>query len=190
MASAIKWDNQQSVLNAVRAWPAVFRDEITIALRISADLIVGQVKLKTPVGTGEGGGNLQASIQPEARPMATPYGWVMYYGSASPYVKPIEYGRKPGSRPPPLAPIARWVWLHRQYFDSLADATGEDDPQVLLLASRIARNIGLHGFKSAPDGPGKGWGMFAKGIKAATPDVRHVFSLCRQRITARCNAGA
>lgn len=187
MAGAtIEWTNKASVLAAVAKWPAIFAQEIMDYLRLAALLAIAETKPRTPIGTGESGGNLVNSIT-MGEPWATNKGWKIAYGSPLAHAAVIERGRGAGKTPPPEAPIARWLWIKRRHFDSLSGIDGPDDPALLRLARIIAINIGRRGFATAPDGPGKGWGMFDKGL-AATKDARMALLVqTRNRIVQRCN---
>jgi hypothetical protein len=179
----IEWTNKDAVMAAVDRWPQIFEEEITSTLRLAAELLRSTTVELTPVGGGSGPhGHLSNSIQ-VGEPQPHPHGWKIEYGSPAEYGEVIEYGRKPGSRMPPIDAIAVWVWERRNLFSGINSP--EDAKKI---AFPIARNIGKKGFSSAPDGKGKGWGMFEKSKEQNTDKIQRLMDACRDRISRRCEA--
>jgi hypothetical protein len=182
----INWQNESSVLRAFAAYPGIFDAEIRHALELCANLLVGAVREKTPSSDGT-----LASLIDYSPVQRTATGYQVDIGDPTEYGEAIEYGRKPGSRMPPVFALTnnfeqldQWVWSHRQYFDDVEDET--DAAQVAYL---IARKIASRGFASAPDGPGKGWGMYAKAAAAggaAEQQTIQVMEAARARIARLC----
>ena len=186
MGLTINWQNESSVLRAFAQFPGIFDAEIRTALEIAASVVVGAVREKTPSSDG-----VLASLIDHSPVQRTATGYQVDIGDPTEYGEAIEYGRKPGSKMPPVFALTnnfeqldQWVWAHRQYFDGVEDET--DAAQVAYL---IARKIASRGFASAPDGPGKGWGMYAKAAAAggaAETQVEQILEAARTRIARRC----
>ena len=180
------WTNQASVLAALESFPDIFEDELKHALEVAADILVGAVREAAPSSSGT-----LASLINHQGVDRTTMGYNVKIGDPTEYGEAIEYGRHPGSKMPPVFALTgnfeqldQWVWSHRQYFDDVE--TEEDASEIAyLIALKIARN----GFASAPDGPGKGWGMYSKAADPngdAVRQVMQVLAAARRNIEARC----
>lgn len=179
--ATIDWTNKASVLSAVESWLDIFAEEIQDGLKLAAEILVGEAQTNTPEGTGAGPtGHLANSIQ-AGEPAPAPTGWYIQWGTPAEYGEVIECGRTPGSRMPPVRAIAAWVWGKRYEFDDV-----ETEEDAMEIAFRIAKSIAAKGFTTAPDGPGKGWGMFEKAIAAGEPKIAGIMDMVRGRIEARC----
>lgn len=177
----ITWENRDSVLAAWRRAPAIFREEFTNAVEGMAAILVGQVKERFPSNDGISAGTVDQSAV-----MPSPGGLIVQIGDSCAFGEVLELGRTPGSKPPPSKDLIPWVWSHRDYFDI------ETEAQAKGFAWVIARNIGRRGFKSAPDGEGKGWGMYKKAAdrrRAHWLQIGAVMARARDRITQRMNGG-
>lgn len=176
----INFKNRAEVTAAVRKWPDVFQDEITLALSIMGDVVKAHVVARTPVYLGALAGGVYVTD-----PSPTPQGWHVGVGDDSPYGEVIEKGRSPNSKPPPLRAIIEWVWLHRRYWP---DANIETEEDCVGIALRVRAKIGKRGFSSAPDGPGKGWGMYEKARVSSRGECELVLAAARNRIESRLNS--
>lgn len=177
----IQWENRDSVLAAWRRAPTIFREEFVAAVEGMGEILVGAVKQRFPSSDGV---SVATVTRTDAIP--TPGGVVVHIGDSCPFGEVLELGRSPGSAPPPSADLIPWVYSHRDYFgiETEEDAAG--------LAFVIARNIGRHGFKSAPDGPGRGWGMYRKAAdqrRVHWQQIGAILARARTRITDRMNGG-
>jgi len=172
----IEWTNRASVMSGLDRYPEIFREEFTHALELSAELIIGATVTGTPVSDGILAGSIHHM---GAYPIAE--GYAIGIGDNVEYGEVIEYGRRPGSRMPPSEALLPWVWAHRQYF---SDVETEEDAKGIAFV--VARKIATSGFSSAPDGPGKGWGMYEKAMAAQGPATEAIFRKARDRIEARC----
>jgi len=136
------------------------------------ELIVQEVKAEvvqlTPKGVG-GSAGLIGSIFSEARKL--PNGVQGIVGSPLEYAEVIEYGRKPGSKMPPLEPIA--LWAQRKL--------GLDFHEAQEIAFGIARNIAKFGFLTHP----KGARMFEQGYQNAEPAINQLVSMIPAEILRR-----
>lgn len=180
MGKAIDWADRATVLAAVQAYPAIVAEEIRAAMSIAGDLVVAAVIDKSPVSDGTFTSSISAS-----EPLAGPYGWTVDVGDNCNYGEVLEYGRKPGSRMPPVSALTPWVWSHRRYFPGV-----ETEAQAEGVALNIARKIAARGF--APPHQ-DGWKMYQQAADDSGPaakQVRSVFKAARNRIVRRCDKGA
>jgi hypothetical protein len=181
----IDWSNEKQVRAAVKRFPEIFEVEIRRGLVGMSDLLVGTIVELTPSGVGDGAwGHLSNSIQ-GGEPVRTQQGWKVEIGSPAEYVDVIEHGRTPGATPPPVDPIAKWVWGRRYLFPEVK--TEED---ALKIAYPIAKAIGKRGFASAAQGQGKGWGMFAEAVKKDMTQINQLAAAIRERIAMLCTKAA
>lgn len=112
---------------------------------------------RTPQGVGGTRTGLAASIFSEVREQGTRITTIT--GTNKPHAMPVEFGRRPGQRPPPVNALLDWVGLR----------FGISDPKRQRnLAFRIARAIGKRGTRSMRNSP-SGERMFEKGLSAAEP---------------------
>ena len=186
MGLTINWQNEGSVLRAFAQFPGIFDAEIRTALEIAASVVVGAVRENTPSGDGT-----LSSLIDHSPVQRSTTGYQVDIGDPTEYGETIEYGRKPGSRMPPVFALTnnfeqldQWVWAHRQYFDDI-----EDEADAASVAYLIARKIATRGFANPPDGPGKGWGMYQKAAAAggaAERQVEQIMESARGRIARRC----
>ena len=180
----IRWENQRSVLRAVDQFEDIFYQEFSDALMLIGELYVTEIVSHTPVGGGSGpDGHLATSFQ-VGLPVNTAAGMRTHIGSPAEHGEVIDQGRAPGSTPPPVDAIAVWVWDVRHRFPEVQ--TEEDARRI---AFPIARAIGRHGFSTAADGPGLGWGMIAKALASDLEAVGQVLEVAKERIEMRCSRG-
>jgi hypothetical protein len=112
---------------------------------------------RTPRGVGGTRTGLAASIFSEVREQGTRITTIT--GTNKAHAMPVEFGRRPGQRPPPVNALLDWVGLR----------FGISDPkQQRSLAFRIARAIGKRGTRSMRNSP-SGERMFEQGLAAAEP---------------------
>jgi len=154
----IKWEDKEALLSTIRKFPDVFAEGFQAILIAVVEVANSKASELAPVGGGGGPGGHLANSFGHGEPYPTTTGWAIDFGTPVEYGEVIENGRSPGSTPPPIREIAQWIWETRYRFPSVKT---EDD--AIALAYPIARSIGKKGFSTAPDGPGKGWGMLAKG---------------------------
>ncbi len=122
---------------------------------------VGQV---TPEGVGGARSGLKASIFSEVRENGTRITTIT--GTNKAYAMPVEFGRRPGQKPPPVNVLLDWVGLR----------FGISDPkQQRSLAFRIARAIGQRGTRAYRENSPPGERMFASGYAAALPNIIRAF---------------
>lgn len=186
MASAtglsIVFKNRETVRAAFKRFPSIFQEEFINALELAAMILVARTAELAPKGTGEGGGNLYASIAHD-QPVAQAGSWRVAYGTPKAHAEAIEYGRKPGSTPPPVMEIARWVWIKRANFDGV-----ETEEDAMSLAFAISKSIGKRGFKSGPKTAANGgtaWGMFEQAKHDKMDEVKAAMQGARRRIARR-----
>lgn len=157
-----------SLAKLERAWrqaPELVVDEMTTSVWESSLLVEREVRERTPIGVG-GGGGLAGSIgarEPEVLGDEV----IGTVGTALRYAIPVEIGRRPGQRQPPLAPLADWAV--QKLGVSHAEAAG--------VAFAIARKIGKRGTEGAH--------MFRDGARAAEAEVGRIFAAGAERVVAR-----
>ncbi len=117
------------------------------AMALIVNEFQNEVIMGTPAGVG-GAAGLRGSIFGET--VKNKNGITGIVGSPLEYADVIEYGRKPGSRIPPIQPIALWA----------EKKLGLSRQQAIQAAFPIARKIAIFGFKTWPNGARmfeKGW---------------------------------
>ncbi len=161
------------VVEEYEHFPAAIRAVMTVAMEKSLQLVEGQVKIRTP----ENLGTLRASMNHEIiRPFPNLVGSV---GTPLPYGIVIEKGRKPGSRMPPVAAIALWLWRKKI----------QTDPSELEShAWAVAKNIAKKGFSPEHDVGPTGAKMFKEGLEASEPGVKAIFDDHIRRLTKSLSA--
>lgn len=96
-------------------------------------------------------------------------------GTPRPHALPIEYGRTPGAKGPPIGPILLWVrrkGLARKGSPTLQRISRRSlESQERSIAYVIARSIHLYGFAPPHE---KGWRMFEKGFEAVRPQIDRI----------------
>lgn len=127
-----------------RAEKAVHKAATALSMRA---LTIVQDAVRTappanPAGKGSGGavntGRFLAAWEAAPAQQGGSFGVLIQVpNSKAPYAAVIEYGRTPGSRPPPVEPIARWA--QRRLSLPYEQARG--------IAFGIARSIGRRGLK-------------------------------------------
>ena len=155
-----------------RAWreaPELVVDEMTASVWEASLLVEREVRERTPVGVG-GGGGLAGSIAAR-EPEVLADNVIGTVGTALRYAIPVEIGRRPGQRQPPLAPLADWA----------VQKLGVSHEEARGVAFAIARKIGKRGTEGAH--------MFRDGAKAAEAEVERIFVAGAERVVARL-AGA
>lgn len=178
----IDWKNRESVLAAVKRYPAIFYDEYRVGLMAMGDLLVASVVEKTPVGGGSSPtGHLSNSIQ-AGEPKPSRNGMAIQIGTPAEYAEVIEHGRTPGQQMPPVEDIAVWVWERKHLFGD--DVKTEKD--AMRIAYPIALSIARNGFKTAAEGEGQGWGMFGRAMKEDMAQLEAMGDEMKERIERRC----
>ncbi len=156
-----------------RAWrdaPEVVHPEVERAMWEALLLTEREVRERTPIGVG-GGGGLAGSIGARD-PRVTADGVVGEVGTSLRYAIPVELGRRPGQRPPPIEPLIDWV-----------EQLGLGPEESRGAAYAIARTIARRGTKGAH--------MFSEGFAAVEGEVEHIFGRARDRLAERlAEAGA
>lgn len=142
--------------------PRIIAEAKEQGLQVAGELVVTEIKKRTPVNTGA----LRASITFKGR---TPNRGVL----ASPlvYASVMEYGRRPGKFPP-SAPMQLWVKRQLRISDPAAIRS------IAFLISRKIARVGI-----------KGRQMFDKNIKAGWPRARRVMDNIVSRIISRRLSG-
>ncbi len=177
----IDWTNKQEVLIGLDRWPDIFADGFRSILSALGELAASKAAELAPVGAGSSPtGHLSNSIQ-SGEPYPYRTGWAVDFGTPAVYGAVIEYGRRPGSRMPPIQAIADWVWQTRHRFPEVQD---EDDARRI--AYPIAKAIAKKGFANAPDGPGKGWGMRRRGGEYAISKSDIIIEQGKAWISRKC----
>lgn len=149
-------------------YPAAYQREVVTVLDLVTRRLESAVAEKTPKGVG-GAAGLAGSIFGEVKALGSTITGVV--GTPFAYAKVIELGRKPGSKMPPIAPIA--LWAQRKL--------GLDEEMARGIAFGIARNIARRGFKGHPDG----WRMFEKTFNELEPWIGQMMATLPARIAAR-----
>ena len=154
-------------LNA--AWakaPDIVREEMTAAMWESEFLIEREVKEKTPVGVG-GGGGLRGSIAAQSPEISSDI-VLGVVGTSMAHAIPVEIGTKPHF--PPIQPLEDWV-IHK---------LGVAEKDAHGVAFLVARKIAARGTLAI--------GMFHRTFSANQAKVEQIFSGARQRIAERLMA--
>ena len=151
-----------------RAWrdaPELVVDEMTTSVWEASLLVEREVKERTPIGVG-GGGGLAGSIAARD-PIVIGEEVIGTVGTALRYAIPVELGRRPGQRQPPLAPLADWA----------VAKLGVSHDEAMGVAFAIARKIGKRGTTGAH--------MFRDGAKASQAEVERILGAGAERVVAR-----
>ena len=151
-----------------RAWrdaPELVVDEMTTSVWEASLLVEREVRERTPIGVG-GGGGLAGSIAAR-EPEVLGEEVIGSVGTALRYAIPVELGRRPGQRQPPLAPLADWA----------VAKLGVSHDEAMGVAFAIARKIAKRGTTGAH--------MFRDGAKATGPEVERIFIAGAERVVAR-----
>lgn len=127
-------------------------DRINATMIVGLDLIEEQIKLRTPVNIGA----LRGSIA-RGEPIRRGAALEGIVGTPLVYGLPVELGRRPGGKMPPVDAILFWVI--RKQLVSRAEAPD--------FAWAIAKKIARDGTEGAF--------MFQDGFKAATPHVERIW---------------
>ena len=154
-------------LNA--AWakaPDIVREEMTAAMWESEFLIEREVKEKTPVGVG-GGGGLRGSIAAQSPEVSSDI-VLGVVGTSMAHAIPVEIGTKPHF--PPIQPLEDWVIAK----------LGVPEKEAHGVAFLVARKIAARGTLAI--------GMFHRTFSANQAKVEQIFSGARQRIAERLTA--
>lgn len=145
---------------------AILAEELNVAMESSLQLLEGQVVARTPVDTGALRDSINHGID---APFPNLLGYV---GSPrDPYARVIEYGRTPGSRPPPVDAIR--LWVERKL--------NVPEEEVLGVAWLIAQHIGLYGFTTIPEGAR----MFEESTETSAPFINQIFRNAVQKTANR-----
>lgn len=156
----------QGAAELERAWrraPEIVAEEMTRAMWEAETLAEREVKERTPVGVG-GGGGLKGSIIAKM-PHVSPAGVLGVVGTPLNYAVPVELGTRPHM--PPIAPLRDWVEAR----------LGIPEERSYGVARAVAFKIKAHGTK--------GRHMFKEGFKAARPQIVRMFEAARRRIAER-----
>lgn len=160
--------NLETIRDLATRYPAAYRREVVTVMDLVVRRLEGAVVAKTPKGVG-GAAGLAGSIFGEVRTMGQTILGVV--GTPLEHGVVIEYGRRPGQKMPPLAPIE--LWARRKL--------GLDEEEAHSIAFGIARNIAKFGFLNHP----QGWGMFGKSLTELTPWIQQMLGTLPARIVAR-----
>lgn len=174
----ISWENRDSVLAAWRRAPAIFREEFTTMVEGMGEILVGAVKEFSPSNDGIFVGSVSRSGA-----IPSPGGLIVQIGDDCAFGEVLEFGRRAGSAPPPSKDLIPWVTSH-------FDVTEKEAKGIAYV---VARKIGRVGFSSAPDGEGKGWGMYKKAANRSRGHWRQIGALVantQKRIADRMNGSA
>ena len=154
-----------ALADAWRQAPEVVMEELEAAVLEGSLLVEREVRERTPIGVG-GGGGLAGSISArDPRRLADRV--IGEVGTSLRYAAPVELGRRAGKPPPPLDPIIDWV---RQKL-------GVPEADVQRAAQAVRWHIHRHGTQGAH--------MFRDGAAGAAPGVRAAYTAAAGRIAAR-----
>lgn len=148
--------------------------ELTVAMEGSLAFVQSQVEARTPVNFG----TLRASITHEIDtpfPDLTGYVATPKGSEADPYARVIEYGRKPGSKPPPVAAIQLWATRKLQI----------PEDEIEAVSRFIALAIGHRGFSPEWDVGPTGARMFEEGAAVSEPHIIQLFTNAVKRAVDR-----
>ncbi len=164
-------------------FPSISRSEIVKTLETVVQKLESDVQSKTPVGVG-GASGLKGSISGEVVDFGRIYTGRVATSLA--YAKAVEFGRQPGSTPPPVAPLA--LWIQRKS----PTGTGASLPlkQARGIAFYLSRKIGRRGFSPRGSVGPHGARMFEKSFKQNEPWVRSVLRSLPDSIIRRLKHGA
>lgn len=129
----------------------------------TTQLLEAYIGKATPEGVGGNRTGLKASLFSEVREQGTRISSIT--GTTKAYALPVEFGRRPGQKPPPYRSLIEWVGLR----------FGISDPKrVKRLAFVIARAIGKRGTRAYRQSP-PGVRMFERGLAVAEPQIVAAF---------------
>ncbi len=124
----------------------VSKDRAEAELRIIVEMLKGEVTQRMPTSSGSQSGGLKASLDEGTEVREAGLSLEGIVSTPLEYGPPIEFGRKPGSTPPPHKDLIPWVESH----------FGISGKEAKSAAIAVAKNIGKRGFKGRPEG----WKMF------------------------------
>ena len=150
---------------AWRAAPELVVDEMTGAVWEASLLVEREVSERTPIGVG-GGGGLAGSIAAR-KPELFGEEVTGTIGTSLRHAIPVELGRRPGQRQPPLEPLADWA----------VAKLGVSHDEARGVAFVIARKIARHGTEGAH--------MFRDGAAATSAAVERILVAGAARVAAR-----
>ena len=151
-----------------RAWreaPELVAEEMTTALTEGSLLLEREVRERTPIGVG-GGGGLAGSISAR-EPRISGDGVIGEVSTGLAHAVPVEFGRRPGQRQPPIDPLRDWA-------EAKLGVPPEESRGV---AWAIARKIAVHGTEGAH--------MFREGADATRGEIERIFERGMDRISRR-----
>jgi len=148
---------QITIVRAPHVHPERLAPAIAAALAESGAVLEKEVGSRTPQGVGGAGSGLRASWFSELR--EGPFKSELVFGSSLAYAIPVEFGRRPGQRMPPIQALIPWV----EKFLTLKE--GETVEGVAFV---IARSIARKGTFGAH--------MAYQGAEAALPQIERVFA--------------
>jgi hypothetical protein len=153
------WDQLLKRIDELEQGSGPFGQMLTGTMQAALDLLEQEIVLRTPVNAGLLRGSIATAIHGRSPYIEGTVGTSISYG------EPVEYGRKPGKRPPVDAIEA---WVTRKGI-----APEGQERQVAFL---IARAIGRRGKPGAF--------MFRDGLAAAEPRILQLFDDLAGRIVA------
>lgn len=154
----------EAVQADIAAFPGILGRELTTAMESALQTTEREVAQRTPVNTGQLRSSITHSVLIPFPNLTGSVGTPLEYGIT------MEYGRKPGSRMPPVAAIA--YWLYRKKIVT-------DYREIRSAAWAVAKSIAKKGIE--------GRHMFRDGLAAATPTVQQIFNNAVGRATAQVN---
>lgn len=148
----------------IRRYPDVVRSESSAVMDVVVRRLESEVVSRTPQGVG-GEAGLAGSIFGEVE--AGMHRVTGIVGTPLEYGEVVEFGRRPGKRMPPVAPIA--LWAQRKLGVSADEAES--------VGFAIARKIAIHGFE--------GKHMFGKAWEELDNWAMQQFGTIPKRVVAR-----
>lgn len=152
-----------TVENELEGFPQLLGRELEIAMGASLDFLKGQIKARTPVNEDKLRGGINHQI---TSPFPNLEGIV---GSPAEYAPVMEYGRKPGSKMPPVDALA--IWAIRVL------GVSRDESQSVGWA--LAKSIAKHGIE--------GKHMFEEGLEVSRAPIQTLFDNAIARAVQRMN---
>ena len=155
-----------------------FSDAIRLSMWEAINVIAKLVVDETPVNLG----HLATGI---SKAKDVTYGNGVWYGevgdSGVPYAIPVEYGRAPGGKQPPVDDIAYWILRKQlQWYRTLK--SGQQKKMSLNdMAWALAKHIAKEGTEGAF--------MFKKGVEAAKPHVDRIWANLLVELERLWNSG-
>jgi hypothetical protein len=153
-------------------------DAITAGMWAAVDTLAEAIVMETPVNVG----HLSTAI---SQAKSVNFGNSVWTGIVSDggiaYGLPVEFGRKPGRRPP-IEPIE--FWIKRKGIQwSRKLKSGKTKPMTTnQMAWALAMHIAAHGTKGAF--------MFREGLRIATPAIDKIFQDTMDEMAQKWGAGA